>query len=186
MSGWVWIVVSLLLGALVGVRAGQWRLARALRRQRAAERDAAAARRLADLGAMTAGLAHEIKNPLSTLGLNAQLLNEAVGDLDVDPDDRASLSRRADVLVRETERLRGILGDFLEFARTPGLELSRGDLNAVVDELIDFYLPQAERAGVRLRADLSPEPLLASVDAPQLKQAVLNLMLNATQAMGEP
>jgi len=137
-----------------------------------------------DLNALTSGLAHEIKNPLSTIGLNAQLLAERVGDLDIPDEDRAGLTRRVDALVRETERLRGILTDFLQYAGEPHIEPAPHDLNQIVDELVDFYLPQAERSGVRLRADPAPAPVTAAVDARQLKQAILNLMLNATQAMG--
>ena len=132
---------------------------------------------------MTGGLAHEIKNPLSTVGLNAQLLSEGISELGVSDEEKGRLVRRVQSLRREVERLRGILTDFLEFAGELRLERRPADLNAVVGELVDFFLPQAERAGVRLRADLDPDPLVAAVDASHLKQALLNLMLNATQAM---
>jgi signal transduction histidine kinase len=163
-----------------------WRLQRAVRRVRAAERRARSAERMADLGAMTGGLAHEIKNPLSTVGLNAQLIAEAAGEISTDgptdPDVRTRLLRRAESLKREAERLKGILQDFLEYAGALRLDRRSADVNQLVDELVDFFLPQAEQNGVRLRADRTPGRLPAFVDGAALKQALLNLMLNAVQA----
>ncbi|GMV70970.1 MAG: hypothetical protein AMXMBFR77_08090 [Phycisphaerales bacterium] len=158
-------------------------LRRQVRRVRAAERRARGAERLAELGAMTSGLAHEIKNPLSTIGLNVQLLREGVGEIPGESDEKGRLLRRLDSLGREVDRLRGILTDFLEYAGELRLDPAPTDLNRVVSELIDFFMPQAERHRVRLRADLAPGSLAAVVDAAHLKQALLNLMLNAVQAM---
>lgn len=152
-------------------------------RVRRAERRARSAERMAEIGAMTGGLAHEIKNPLSSIGLNAQLLAEGLADLRAEPEESARLTRRVQALRREADRLRDILQDFLDFAGQVKLARERADLNVVVDELSDFFLPQAEAAGVRLRTELAAEPLWSSVDAPHLKQALLNLMINATQAM---
>ncbi len=136
---------------------------------------------------MTRGLAHEIKNPLSTIGLNVQLLAEGVEDLPIDDESREPLLRRLGSLGREAERLRGILTDFLEYADELRLEPRAANLNAALDELIDFFLPQAEQQGVRVRSDLSPGELIAWCDPPLIKQAVLNLVLNAVQAMsGQP
>lgn len=156
---------------------------RQVRRVRAAERRARAAERMAEIGGLTGGLAHEIKNPLSTIGLNAQLLQEAIQDLEIADDDRGRLLSRSRALRRETERLAGILSDFLEYAGDVRLERRRADLNAVVSELSDFFLPEAERHGVRLRLQPAPEPAEAEIDVPRVKQSLLNLMLNATQAM---
>lgn len=155
------------------------------RRAVAAQQRATRAERLAEIGAMTSGLAHEIRNPLSTIGLNAQLLTEAIDDLPIDDADRQPIVRRIGTLERESERLRGILADFLDYAGEIHLVKAPCDLNAIVDELIDFFTPQAEHRGIRVRADLlsSPDGLNALVDANHLKQALLNLMLNATQAM---
>lgn len=140
---------------------------------------------MAELGAMTRGLAHEIKNPLSTIGLNVQLLTEGIEDLGLGEEDRGPLVRRLGSLGREAERLRGILTDFLEYAGELRVEPRRADLNATVDELIDFFLPQAESQGVRVRSDLAGGELLAWIDPAHIKQAVLNLMLNAVQAMAK-
>lgn len=184
-------ITDLLLGAALGALAGSaiagWFVARHQRsrwsRLLARERARRVTERTSDIVAMTAGLAHEIKNPLSTIGLNAQLLSEAVEDLEAPGDAKTPLLRRLKALEREVERLRGILTDFLEYAGGIHVEAVEQDVNQVVDELIDFFLPQAEQAGVRLRATLHPGPLVAPVDAAHLKQALLNLLLNAVQAM---
>lgn len=178
------------LGALAGIAAtalaARWSLRRSLQRVRAAEQRARSAERLAELGSMTGGLAHEIKNPLSTIGLNAQLLAEGINDLSIPSEEKERLNRRNSALRREVERLRTILTDFLEYAGELRLDPRPADVNPLLDELADFFSPQAEKQGVRLRVDLAPGPLTANIDAAQMKQAVLNLMLNAVQAMGAP
>ncbi|MBX3317283.1 MAG: hypothetical protein KF902_10535 [Phycisphaeraceae bacterium] len=170
-------------GVLLASVAARWMIVRHLRKVRAAERRARAAERMAEIGAMTGGLAHEIKNPLSTIGLNAQLLGEAIAELPVADDEKGRLTRRISSLRREVERLRGILTDFLRYAGDLKIERVPTDMNEVVRELIDFFLPQAESQGVRLRESIDSNRLMSEVDVPHLKQALLNLMLNAVQAM---
>lgn len=177
------LILGFILGAAVATLAARLLIKRALAKARVAERRAQGVEKLAELGAMTSGLAHEIKNPLSTIGLNAQLLGENIDELALDTDDKGRLQRRIGSLRREVDRLRGILTDFLEYAGELRLDLTRVDVNEVVGELVDFFLPQAEQNKVRLRADLSPEPIEATIDVKHVKQALLNLMLNAVQAM---
>ena len=186
MSVPVWFFLGVLIGVAATLPAVAIVTRRLIRRARAAERRARDARRMAEIGAMTGGLAHEIKNPLSTIGLNAQLLAEGVQDAPIPADQKSRLTRRIDALRREAERLRDILSDFLRFAGAVHLEPRPTDLNTVVDELADFYIPQAEAAGVRFRTELAGEPLIASIDPTHFKQALLNLLLNATQAMSAP
>ncbi len=138
----------------------------------------------ADLSALGTGLAHEIKNPLSTLVLNAQILREDILDLEL-PEDRAgSIVRRVDTLTREANRLKDILEDFLRYAGRMVLDRAPTDLRLAIDELADFIHPQCDRAGVRLRVDLPAAAVVAPVDARLIKQALLNLLVNALQAMG--
>lgn len=180
---WWAVVLGVLIASAVGVPIALFELRRQTRRARDAEQRAQASQRLAEIGAMTSGLAHEIKNPLSTIGLNAQLLAEAIRDLPVDDLEKGRLIRRIDTLRREADRLRDTLSDFLQYAGQVKVEPAPSDLNTVVEELVDFFLPQAQHRGVALRADLSRHPLPVMLDAAQFKQALLNLMLNATQAM---
>lgn len=183
MSSIWWFLLGVAVGVVVMIPITRLLLRRGETRARRAERRARDAERLAELGSMTGGLAHEIKNPLSTIGLNAQLLAESISESELPQDQRDRLIRRLDTLGRETERLRGILTDFLQFAGRMKLDPQPRDLNRLIDELSDFYHPQAAAAGVVLRTQLPDQPVVAQVDESLLKQAVLNLMLNATQAM---
>lgn len=138
-------------------------------------------KQLAELAQLAGGLAHEIKNPLSTINVNLKLLAE---DLErYDDEDHRRWLRRLRGVEEETERLRVILDDFLQFAGKYELVLTETDLRRLVDELIDFFTPQAEAEHVLLRATLPPEAVRCRVDVKLIKQAVLNLMINALQAM---
>lgn len=185
MQGGAWLLIGFALGmGLAAVAA--WQVQRRhMLRVRLAERRARNAERMAEIGAMTGGLAHEIKNPLSTIGLNAQLLQESLAELDLPPEERSRLLSRTQALRRETERLGGILADFLQYAGQVHLDRRPVDVNAAVQELADFFHPEAERMGVQLRVTPSPpdDPATAVIDVKLVKQALLNLMLNATQAM---
>ncbi len=138
------------------------------------------AERLAELGSLTGGLAHEIKNPLSTVQLNLQLLQE---DLDPHHPSYPRLTNRLSTVYRETGRLGEILDDFLRYAGRIELDRKPVDLNRMLDELVDFFAPQAQAHAVQIRLRKDASPVIARVDERLLKQAVLNLMLNAVQAM---
>lgn len=185
MQGSSWALFGFAAGVALAAIAARQMLRRHARRVRLAERRARNAERMAEIGAMTGGLAHEIKNPLSTIGLNAQLLQEAISELDIAVEERSRLQSRTQALRRETDRLAGILGDFLQYAGQVHLDRRTADLNAVVQELADFFLPEAERHGVQLAVEPaeSASEATAVIDVKLVKQALLNLMLNATQAM---
>lgn len=177
-----------LIGLGSGIAAGL--LAAWLWRPRASAHHAPESGQLKKLGEMTGGLAHEIKNPLSTLSLNLQLLEEDLADLsdrvdEAEHDELERSRRRLSTLRRESQRLKDILEDFLQFAGQIRLDREPVDLNELINELVDFFQPQAEATGIRLRTDLRADPATVSVDADLLKQALLNLMLNATQAMAD-
>jgi signal transduction histidine kinase len=167
--------------ALAGL--GLWTFLSLRRRVAAAERHAAEAARNAEIASMTRGLAHEIKNPLSTVALNAQLLREEILDSPLEESDRATMTRRVDTLAREAARLRDILSDFLRYAGRLQLDRRPCDLREVAAEIADFFMPQAEQAGVRFVVRPEDAPVTADVDPALLKQAILNLLLNAVQAM---
>ena len=144
------------------------------------ERRAIQAERLAEIGSLTGGLAHEIKNPLSTVQLNLQLLQE-----DLLPENPAysRLLSRLQTVQKETSRLREILDDFLRYAGRIELDRKPTELNELLEELVDFFLPQAQLSRVQLRLRKHPAPVVANVDPRLVKQAVLNLLINGLQAM---
>lgn len=181
-----WTLLGFALGVIVMLPVMRGMLRRGQYRARLAERRARDSERLAELGSMTGGLAHEIKNPLSTIGLNAQLLGESISESDLPDDQRERLLRRLESLSREVERLKDILNDFLQFAGRMKLDPQKHDLVKIVDELSDFFHPQCNKSNVRLRVQLAEHPVPVNVDEGLFKQALLNLMINATQAMAPP
>ena len=178
-----WILLGVVAGVLGSIPIARALLRQAKRRVRRAERRARRNERLAELGSMTGGLAHEIKNPLSTIGLNASLLTEGIQDADLPDEQRERLLRRMDALSREAERLKEILTDFLQFAGRVKLDPQPRDLVKIVDELSDFFHPQCDQARVVLRTQLPGEAVDVRVDEGLIKQALLNLLINAVQAM---
>jgi len=180
-----WFLAGIAAGVIIMLPMVRALLQRGERKARDAERRARDAERLAEIGSMTGGLAHEIKNPLSTISLNAQLLKEEIDDAPFALDVKERTSRRLGTLMREVERLRGILTDFLHFAGRMKLDPQPHDVRDIVDELTDFFHPQCDQARVVLRSVIPPQPAPALVDEGLFKQALLNLMLNAVQAMTE-
>ena len=179
--GWLWLVIGAALGAASGVV--MTRLVLRRRRGGSPQRPASSreAEQLVELSHLAGGLAHEIRNPLSTINVNLKLLSEDLARRD-DEDHRRWLLRLRGVQ-EEANRLRGILDDFLRFAGKVELTLETVDLRRLVGELTDFFTPQAEEVHVMLRTALPDQPVRCHVDANLLKQAMLNLMINATQAM---
>lgn len=138
------------------------------------------------LSQLTGGLAHEIRNPLSTLKVNLQLLEEDVRETVAPDDDRGRRSLlRIKRMQDEVNRLRDILDDFLQFVAHHHLDLKAEDINQQIDQLMEFYEPQAAENRVRVLKHFHPGPLICRIDAGLLKQALLNLLINSQQAMPE-
>lgn len=141
-------------------------------------------KRLSDLGAVASGLAHEIRNPLNSLYINSQILAEILADLPDDATERKEeLLSLARANMKVTRRLNDILSEFLRFARPPSPELVVADLNRIVAETIRFLEVDFARRGIRLTADCHPDPLPLFADEKKLKQALINILLNAEEAM---
>lgn len=183
MQDWHLILIGVGLGAVAMLPLAVIATRRTQRRERQLRERAAGAERLAAIGTLTGGLAHEIKNPLSTIGLNLQLLQETLDEADLADPQGGRMRRRIDALTSEVERLRGILEDFLRFTGRMKLDREPTQLNGLVDELVDFYEPQALQSDVRLRCTLAEGLPDVVIDRKLIKQAVLNLLINATQAM---
>jgi len=142
---------------------------------------------------LTGELAHEIKNPLSTIKVNLKLVEEALQDVDLSDPGRmlwdqarqrlAGASRKITIIQKETDRLEQILDGFLKYVRRPDLQLETVDLNELVGDMIDFYSPQAYSHSLTVRQSLAKTPLVCRVDPGAVKQVLLNLFINAQQAM---
>ena len=140
---------------------------------------------------VAAGLAHEIKNPLSTMAINLALLEEewkgatrSRGESGQEPTAREKrCQKRVQTLQREVQRLETIVDDFLRYARGGVIDRAPHDLVHLVRETLDFVEPEDTRAGIRHHADLPTALPLVMLDPVAFRQAILNLFVNARQAM---
>ncbi|HNN43368.1 MAG TPA: ATP-binding protein [Nitrospira sp.] len=132
---------------------------------------------LANLGEMSAGMAHEIRNPLGALAGAMQMLRQDVGS------DETS-QRLMDIAIREARRLDNIITEFLQYARPPALHIAEQDLNKVLADTLDLIQHEAQsRTGISIVSRMAPAALVAQVDQDQLKQVFWNLAVNAFDAM---
>ena len=138
------------------------------------------------LGAVAAGLAHEIRNPLSTMSVTLQLLQEDWADSAEDDPRARRTCRRIDSLRNEVSRLEEILDDFLRYAGIMRLDLAKSDLNRILEEVTAFISPECARADIELAFYPDQRLPLMVLDERLVKQAVLNLLLNAIQAIEGP
>ncbi|MGE3174142.1 MAG: PAS domain-containing sensor histidine kinase [Planctomycetota bacterium] len=135
--------------------------------------------RLAELGALLAGFAHEVRNPLSTIGLNLQLVLEEFQDAETPRDKRTQ--KRVATVEAEVRRLQKILEEFLSFARAPEPQLRPLDLDRRLAAVVDFHAPDLQERGVSLRyypGSVGEVP----VDWDHLQAAFVNLIRNAADA----
>jgi two-component system sensor histidine kinase HydH len=145
---------------------------------------------IAYLARLAGGLAHEIKNPLSTMAITLTLLEEDWGRSaaapggELTPREARSI-KRVSTLKREVQRLEGIVREFLAFARRGHVNRSPHDLAQIVRETLEFVEPQDQAVGIRHHVDLQGGMPLVLVDEGQIRQALLNLLVNAREAMPE-
>jgi PAS domain S-box-containing protein len=134
-------------------------------------------RRLAAIGRLTSGVAHEVKNPINAIVVHLEILREKLQQ--IDPDSR----RHMDIIGNEIQRLDRVVKTLVDFTRPVELRLSDVDLRQTLREVTDLAAPDASRHGVTIDHDLGGDPLPVRVDADLVKQAVLNIVLNGVQAM---
>ncbi|MCG3174914.1 MAG: Adaptive-response sensory-kinase SasA [Myxococcota bacterium] len=133
--------------------------------------------RLAAIGKLAAGIAHEIRNPLASVSGSIQLLRSNPG---ADEKQR----RLMDIVVREVERLNKLITDFLRYARPPALDKKPCELNALIQETVSFFRNDPRfQERVAVETNLSINALWADVDAEQFRQVLWNLLSNAAHAI---
>lgn len=136
---------------------------------------------LASLTTLAAGVAHEIKNPLGSIGIHNQLIQKLVARLDAEEAER--INSYLTVIDEEIERLNRIVVDFLFAVRPMDTKLEDGDLNSLISDLLGFVQYELEQAGIELVRDLDEDLPQLKLDPKYLKQAMMNLVKNAISAM---
>lgn len=163
-------------------------MARSLKEREAqlAEKQSALLRaeRLAAVGRMASHVAHEVRNPLSSIGLNVELLDE--------PLERATFPKEADKkevrellarVTREVDRLTELTEHYLRLSRLPSPNRQPEDVHAIIGDVLAFQAEELGKSGVKVERVLAPEPATAQIDAGQIRQVLLNLVRNAREAM---
>ena len=133
--------------------------------------------RLAAIGRMAAHVTHEVRNPLSSIGLNVDMLGDEIQD--AGPESK----RLLESIQQELERLESITEEYLRLARLPEPTLTPDDPTHLLHDVAEFVRREMDAAGVELRQDLAAPLPAVAMDEPQLRQALLNLLRNAREAM---
>jgi two-component system, NtrC family, sensor histidine kinase HydH len=134
-----------------------------------------------EIARLAGGLAHEIKNPLSTIRLNMELLAEDFSEGQT-PRERRALAK-VKVVQQECQRLQDLLDDFLKFAKVRRLKLEPSNLNQQVRQVLQFFQPKAKGGGIEIVDFLAADLPTVLLDREAFHGALLNLVLNAEQAM---
>jgi two-component system, NtrC family, sensor kinase len=146
-----------------------------------AQNRAVANERLAAIGKMAAHVTHEIRNPLSSIGLNIELLEENLAEAGASGESKALLT----AITREVQRLEHLSEEYLRVARLPQPRMESDDLAAKVLEIAQFAKPEIERAGLSLALAIDEGVPPALFDEGQIRQAILNVLRNAREAMAD-
>jgi len=147
------------------------------------EREVVRNERLAAVGKMAAMITHEVRNPLSSIALNTELLEEELGALELGQGTEAR--ELCHSIHTEVDRLTEITEEYLKFARLPKPKLRREDINHVVTNLTGFEAEGLRQRGISLVLELAEDLPEALIDDAQLRQALLNLLRNAAEALEE-
>jgi len=132
--------------------------------------------RLAALGQLSAGIAHEIRNPLGSIKGSVEILEK-----DIPPDNPKIEFIK--IIKEETARLNAIVGEFLKFARPAKLSVEPSAINDLINSTLMLFEKQAQHPQVEIRKELDPVLPLVSLDPDQIRQVLLNVVINGIQAM---
>ncbi len=159
-----------------GERAGTVLLYQDLREIEALEAELERGRHLASLGRLAAGVAHEVRNPLSSIKGFAQFLRSKFSP-------GSEEERYSDIMIEEVERLDRVVQELLDFAKPVVAEIRPGDTNAIVEDALSLVSEDADFKNVRIVTNLSDGLPRILVDSRQVRQALLNVLLNGMEAM---
>ena len=140
-------------------------------------------RQYRELAELAGSLAHEIKNPLSVIHMNADLLSEEMSESEWAGKRRAE--SKVDMIRQQCQRMENLLRDFLRFARLRDLEMTPGSLNEQIETVLKLYQPQADRDGIDVLRYLDPDLPSVMLHSDSLQASLINLVKNAFEAMSD-
>jgi PAS domain S-box-containing protein len=143
------------------------------------ENELEVSRRLADLGRLTSGVGHEVKNPINAIVVHLELLREKMARRD------SSAERHVDVIQNEIRRLDRVVQTLIDFSRPVELDLAVHDLRALVNSVLTLAAPDLEQRQVQVISTMPDHSVPVRVDADLIQQALLNVLLNGAQAMAD-
>jgi len=132
---------------------------------------------MANIGKLTSGVAHEVKNPINSIVVHLEILRNKLNETDSDT------QRHMDVIGAEIQRLDRVVQTLVDFTRPVELQLAETDLRTLVEQVAFVAKPDCERQRVHLETEIAAESLPAKVDIDLMKQALLNIVINGAQAM---
>jgi len=164
---WSTIIITLLLGSLVGVF-----ISRRINEQ------LVRTAKLASLGQLSANIAHEIRNPLTSIKMRLYSLKE-------ESKTNSTVYEDLNVIDEEIIRMEGTVNNFLDFARPPELNLQSADIARILEATVNLVTPKARSQKIMIQKQFRDSPLELKIDKEQMRQVFLNIMLNAVEAMPE-
>ena len=147
------------------------------------EKELEVSRRLAAVGRLTAGVGHEVKNPINAMVVHLELLKSKLAIMDKAAS--AGAQRHVDILAGEMQRLDRVVETLADFSRPMELHLAERSILDVIEAVAELTEAEMDENGVRILIEAPREPLLVRIDGELMRQALLNLVLNGMQAMPE-
>jgi PAS domain S-box-containing protein len=186
-GGTVYCNVSLInLTNREGLRIGTVGVCRDITLWKQIQEDLVRIDRLAEIGRIAAGVAHEINNPLAVIGEAAGWAGMVVSDAKgLSLEDREELEKATKEITAQTKRCRGITHQLLGFVRDSELSKTEFDVHELVNETINFLRPEIKHSSIEIDTRFMPGSLLMNSDSKLLEQVVVNLMTNAIHAVRE-
>ncbi len=137
--------------------------------------------RLATIGQMAAKVAHEIRNPLSSISLNAELLEDELSD----PDSMDSLEAKSllNSIIREVDRLANLTTDYLQFSRLPTTKMKKENLTKILFDFVHFMETEASSNNTQIKLNLPDKQIPVEIDVAQIRRVLINLTRNSFEAM---
>jgi len=136
--------------------------------------------RLAIIGKMAAKVAHEVRNPLSSISLNAEMLDEEIQDQNSDYKEAKSLLKS---MIREIDRVTSLTDEYLQFSRLPESQPIKGNLNSLIKEMLELLAEEFKQKKIKLTSNSLSKELQVRFDRAQLRRVFLNIIRNAIESM---